>query len=123
MEIKEFIEIKNNALQNIGIMLAIFKEDKYFIVYSPSLNICSHGETEDKAKQSFEVMLEEFFKYTLNKKTLNSVLIELGWKAKSKIKKFSKSFENKNIDKDIKHKDVPYHLLPFNKNVLTAKHV
>ncbi len=113
MDIKEFIEIKRNNL-NIGLMIKTFKEDGDFIAYCPSLNLCGQGGTEEKAKKSFEIVLEEFFRYTLNKKTLSTVLEELGWIKKTSVKKFSKSFK---ADKD--YKKVPYYLLPFNKNIST----
>ena len=118
--IKEFIQIENNKLQSIGLMVAIFKEDETFIVHSPSLNLCGYGNTEDEAKESFGIVLEEFFIYTINKKTINEVLAELGWERKLKVKKFSKSFEEKKLN-SCNYKGVPYNLLPFGKDTPSAK--
>jgi hypothetical protein len=75
---------------HIELSLIEFNEDDVTIVYSPALNLSGYGYNPDEAKQSFNIALNEFFRYTQNKKTFNEVLIELGWamngsKNKSKI--------------------------------------
>ena len=40
--------------------------------------------SSDDAKNSLSVNLQEFFRYTNNKKTLSTVLTELGWSNKRK---------------------------------------
>lgn len=71
----------------IKIPVILFKEDGVTIAYSPSVNIYGYGETESAAKKSFEVSVEEFFRYTLNKNTLKSELEALGWKVKGDARK------------------------------------
>jgi len=67
---------------NVSVPLLSFKEDDTFIVYSPALDVSGYGDTEEEARKSFELTLEEFINYTLNKKTFQSELTRLGWKIK-----------------------------------------
>ena len=67
---------------NVSVPLLSFKEDDTFIVYSPALDVSGYGDTEEEARKSFEITLEEFINYTLNKKTFQSELTRLGWKIK-----------------------------------------
>ncbi len=64
----------------VDIPLISFKEDDTIIIYSPALDLSGYGENEEEARNSFGIALEEFIKYTLNKKTLKSELEKLGWK-------------------------------------------
>lgn len=66
----------------VKIPVILFKEDNITIAYSPAVNVYGYGETESAAKKSFEVSLEEFFRYAINKNTLKSELEALGWKVK-----------------------------------------
>lgn len=62
---------------NIGVFQ--FKEDDNMIVYCPAFDISGYGKNEVDAKQSFEIAIEEFFTYTICKKTLHNELKRLGW--------------------------------------------
>jgi hypothetical protein len=66
-----------------------FKEDGLCFVYTPALEIISYDKTERTSEASFKTMLEEFFNYTVNKKTLAKTLTDLGWSIhpRSKFKK------------------------------------
>lgn len=64
----------------VNVAVVLFEEDKRQIVYCPALDIFGYGLTEAEAKESFDICLEEFFDYTINKKTLYAVLEEMGWK-------------------------------------------
>ena len=65
--------------------LISFKEDDINIIYSPALDITGYGNTEEEAKNSFNIAMEEFLRYTINKKTFISEMKRLGWKiSKSK---------------------------------------
>lgn len=61
-----------------------FKEGKNIILFSPALEITGYGATELDAKKSFEITLQEFFRYTLKKNTLKKELERLGWSIKGK---------------------------------------
>ena len=73
---------------NIKVQLPIisFDDNGCKVVYCPALDLSGYGRTEDEAKESFQVTLEEFFRYTINKKTLDKVLSKLGWIRSSKKK-------------------------------------
>lgn len=72
---------------SVNIPLIIFSEDNSHIVYCPPLDISGYGLTENEAYDSFNICIDEFFKYTTNKKTFFSELQRLGWTVrKSKFK-------------------------------------
>ena len=50
--------------------LIIFEEDNCIITFCPALDLSGYGSTESEANHSFEETLSEYFKYTVNKKTL-----------------------------------------------------
>lgn len=64
----------------ITLSLIEFIEDNVTIIFSPALDLSGYGYNSDEAKICFDESLKEFFKYTHNKKTLTSVLKQLGWK-------------------------------------------
>lgn len=70
-----------------NLSLFLFKEDKIHIVYSPALDLSGYGYSESEAKMSFLEALEEFFRYSNNKKTLLKELKRLGWKITGTLKK------------------------------------
>lgn len=72
---------------HVGLALVEFEEENVTIVYSPALDLSGYGYSPEEAKQSFSEALQEFFRYTNNKNTLDKVLKDLGWKIKgSKVK-------------------------------------
>lgn len=62
--------------------IIIFEEDTNYIFYCPALDLSGYGSTESEASESFNVVLSEYFRYTVNKKTLASDLKRLGWKVR-----------------------------------------
>ena len=60
--------------------LISFIEDDCYITYCPALDLSGYGENQTEVDQSFEVVLSEYFKYTVNKKTLAEDLRKMGWK-------------------------------------------
>lgn len=72
----------SNSKYYIGLSLVEFEEDKVTIIYSPALDLSGYGYSQIEAKQSFSETLQEFFRYTNSKKTLDKVLKELGWSIK-----------------------------------------
>lgn len=57
------------------------------IIYSPALDLSGYGYDQSEAKNSFTEALHVYFKYTSNKKTLSTVLKDLGWNIKGPKKK------------------------------------
>lgn len=72
----------NNDIFNVGLSLVEFIEDDVTIIYSPALNLSGYGYSSEEAKDSFNIALHEFFRYTNNKKTFAAVMKELGWSIK-----------------------------------------
>lgn len=64
----------------IELSLISYQEDGVDVIYSPTLDLFGYGKTVEEAKDSFEVTLQEFVRYTTNKKTLVAELQKLGWK-------------------------------------------
>jgi predicted RNase H-like HicB family nuclease len=64
---------------SIKVSVILFKEDDTFIAYCPSLDLCGYGYSEKEAKESFSIVIGEYFKYTIDKNTLNADLVALGW--------------------------------------------
>jgi hypothetical protein len=67
--------------------LISFFEDNSYITYCPALDISGYGENETEADKSFELVLSEYFKYTVNKKTLVEDLRKMGWTIRKSIDK------------------------------------
>lgn len=65
----------------------IWNDESVFYAYSPALDLTGYGKTENEAKRSFETTLQEFVKYTTNKKTLFDELEHLGWTVNRKKKR------------------------------------
>lgn len=63
-----------------------FEENGVQIVFAPALDLSGYGKTDAEAKESFEVTLNEFIRYTVNKGTLFEELIRLGWEVKKRKK-------------------------------------
>jgi hypothetical protein len=74
----------SNRTIEVSLSVILFKDNGSNVAFCPALNVYGYGETESEAKKSFEFSLSEFFRYTLNKKTLNSELEALGWKIKTR---------------------------------------
>lgn len=72
-------KLKNEAEVNVTVGLFQFEENGRTIIYSPAFDLSGYGNSAEEAKTSFQITMEEFFRYTLNKKTLFKELKRLGW--------------------------------------------
>lgn len=59
--------------------ITVFKEGKYFIAYTPVLNLSVQGKTEAEAKERFVDAVVLFFEELEEMGTTEEVLFELGW--------------------------------------------
>ncbi len=75
----------NNSLK-VNLQVWVFEEEKVYFTYMPSLDSTGYGKTEEEAKESLTIVLDEFLRYTLDKNTLYIEMQRLGWKIKSKKK-------------------------------------
>ena len=81
----QWISSKNRIKCNLP--LIIFKEDDTVITFCPALDLSGYGSTEKEAKRSFEITLSEYFRYTVNKKTLAEDLTKHGWTIRKSLRK------------------------------------
>lgn len=70
----------------VDLQVLFFEEDNVYYAYMPSFDLTGYGNTEEEAKESLTVVLDEFLRYTINKNTLFIEMQRLGWKIKSKKK-------------------------------------
>ena len=72
----------------VKLLLFHFKDErKIHFIYSPHLDITGYGQNLKDAKDSFEIVFEDFIDYTLKKKTLSKILTKLGWELKGTLKR------------------------------------
>lgn len=88
MQQGNLMEEKEIGTKSIKVDLKVlfFEEDNIHYAYMPSFDLTGYGNTEEEAKKSLTVVLDEFLRYTLNKNTLFIEMQRLGWKIKSKKK-------------------------------------
>lgn len=65
----------------VNVDIIEYQEDDIYYAYSPALDLVGYGNNE-VARNSWEVVLQEYFKYTLNKKTLIQDFESRGWNIK-----------------------------------------
>ncbi len=70
----------------INMPVVFFDEDDIFYAYIPSFDLIGYGSSQAEAKESLNVVLDEFLRYTLNKNTFFIELKRLGWKVTGKHK-------------------------------------
>jgi hypothetical protein len=66
----------------VKVDLIEFKEDNINYIYCPALNLYGYDHTKELARESFNTVLKEYFRYTTNKNTFEKDLKKLGWKVK-----------------------------------------
>ncbi len=81
----------SSAKVAVNLFLIHFQdENKVHFIFSPHLDLTGYGYTLKEAKKSFNIVLDDFIRYTINKKTLMKVLANLGWKTKGTSKRPAK---------------------------------
>src|SRR5438876_11696203 len=76
--------LPKNKRVDVNVLVVTFIEDSLYYYYAPQLDVYGYGQTETEAKESFEITLHEFFRYTLNKRTLHDELMRMVWKVQKK---------------------------------------
>ena len=64
--------------------VSILREGKYFIAYTPALDLSTSGRTYEEARSRFEEIVEIFFEEIVHKGTVDQVLQDLGWRKSQK---------------------------------------
>lgn len=72
----------NDTRSQVDVQLSIltFKEDDIYFMYCPELDIVGYGKTEKVASGSFDVVLNQFFTFTITHNTFHKEMKRLGWK-------------------------------------------
>lgn len=76
------IKVSDESI-NSELAVFLFKEDDAFIAYSPALDLSGYGKTEVEARDSFNIVLKEYFDYATREGTLYQDLKDHGWNFKS----------------------------------------
>ena len=71
--------IKKPVVIQVSLPVAILKEGKYFIAYSPVLDLSTSAKSFEKVKKRFNEAVDIFFEELIEKGTFNEVLTDLGW--------------------------------------------
>ena len=79
--------MNNIVIKSMKLNLIVFKDDNVYNIYCPALNLVGCGYTENQASESFNIVLEEYIRYTTENQTLIADLESLGWTIKQNGKK------------------------------------
>lgn len=64
----------------VQLPVTIFREDKYFIAYTPALDLSTSAESFEEVKKRFTEVVRIFIDELSEKGTVDKVLSELGWR-------------------------------------------
>ncbi len=98
-----------NGRWDLKVPVIQFNEDNVEILYIPSLDCTGYGNNYEEAKESLKINVEEFFRYAQNKKTIDTVLLNLGWKklkSKNNFKDFASPENSDLISKNSLYSDI-----------------
>ncbi|MGM9844779.1 MAG: hypothetical protein ACI30K_00920 [Muribaculaceae bacterium] len=82
MECSNKIVNRNGGL-SVTLDVYVFMDGGAYIAYSPALDLSGYGESEEAAKESFAIVMDEYIAYGISRKTLIKDLRAHGWKVKS----------------------------------------
>ena len=82
MECSNKIVNRNGGL-SVTLDVYVFMDGGSYIAYSPALDLSGYGESEESAKDSFAIVMDEYIAYGISRKTLIKDLRAHGWKVKS----------------------------------------
>lgn len=91
---------------SVGLILILWDEDGIFFQYAPELDLTGYGSSAIEAAKSFEYILEDFIKYTLNKGTIYDELERLGWSVNNKKKKIKAPEEDQLLENNETYKEL-----------------
>lgn len=64
---------------NLSLPVIVSREGKYFIAYTPSLELSSYGKSLSLAKKRFEELVGIFLEDNIKQGSLEDTLLSLGW--------------------------------------------
>lgn len=75
--------VNRNGSLSVKLDVYVFMDGDSYIAYSPALDISGYGDSEDAAKESFSIVVDEYIAYGITRRTLVKDLRAHGWKVKS----------------------------------------
>ena len=69
----------DKAIQSLNLPVSFLRESDQFVAYTPALDLSTSGHTLEEAKKNFTEAVELFFNEIISMKTLEDVLLDLGW--------------------------------------------
>ncbi|MBR5075300.1 MAG: hypothetical protein IKX26_08790 [Bacteroidales bacterium] len=81
MEVNNHIRITEKGIE-ASLEVYIFANDGCEIAYSPALDIFGYGKTVKEAKDSFSIVIKDFFESCIRRKTLDEYLLSKHWTRK-----------------------------------------
>jgi len=98
--------MSNISVKEMKVGVIIFEDEDCIFAYCPSLNLIGCGDTEQEAKESFNIVFEEYINYTIENNTLIEDLKDHGWKITGSNKRLVQPdmFELMQKDKDFINK-------------------
>ena len=83
MKASNYIRIRQKKIE-AALDVFVYKKDGVFYAYSPALDLVGYDYTEDGAKESFGVVMQDFFEFGIKRNTLEADLTSHGWKEEKK---------------------------------------
>lgn len=73
-----YIRIHNEQVE-AQLDVFIYDNDGFKVAYAPALDLMGYGKTVEEAKDSFEIVMEDFFEFGFKRGTLDEYLTKHGW--------------------------------------------
>ena len=77
MNVSNYIKVKDGGI-DARLDVFFYENDGFMIAFAPALDLMGYGKTVDDAKASFEIVIEDFFEYSLENNTLIKYLEKMG---------------------------------------------
>lgn len=75
--------VNRNGSLSVTLDVYIFMDGDSYIAYSPALDLSGYGDSEQAAKDSFYIVMDEYIAYGVSRRTLVKDLRAHGWKVRS----------------------------------------
>lgn len=118
MNVSNYIKVKDGGI-DARLDVFFYENDGFMIAFAPALDLMGYGKTVDDAKASFEIVIEDFFEYSLENNTLIKYLEKMGWTRQVKRSAFVSPLptdmirRNKRFKDILNHKDFNKQSVPF----------
>lgn len=75
--------VNRNGSLSVTLDVYVFMDGDSYIAYSPALDLSGYGDSEQAAKDSFSIVMDEYIAYGVSRRTLVKDLRAHGWKVRS----------------------------------------